>query len=274
MGPNIEPSFDPHASMPPAAPPPAQLLRIAFTGSGSEYFRIWIVNLLLTLVTLGLYYPWAKVRRLRYFYGNTLVDGAALDFHGNPKKMLKGTLLVALLFGLYSVAGRFSPLAGLVALVLLAIVMPALLRASLQFRLANTSWRGLRFQFKGNLPDAYRAVLPLYLPTILILALTAMAPAMEPGHEPVWLVSSLSGLGLLTLLMFPWSFWKFKQYQHQHYAIAQLQTRFTATAGNFYKLGRNMVGWGVLAGSALPLVVMAVFLSPSASSTTDRCRHF
>ena len=43
-------------------------LRLEFTGSGSEYFRIWIVNLLLTLVTLGLYYPWAKVRRLRYFY--------------------------------------------------------------------------------------------------------------------------------------------------------------------------------------------------------------
>ena len=35
-------------------------LPISFTGSGSEYFRIWIVNLLLTFVTLGLYYPWAK----------------------------------------------------------------------------------------------------------------------------------------------------------------------------------------------------------------------
>ena len=45
-------------------------LRIEFTGSGSEYFRIWIVNLLLILVTLGLYLPFAKARRLRYFYGN------------------------------------------------------------------------------------------------------------------------------------------------------------------------------------------------------------
>jgi Bacterial protein of unknown function (DUF898) len=40
-------------------------LDVRFTGSGSEYFRIWIVNLLLMLVTLSLYYPWAKVRRLR-----------------------------------------------------------------------------------------------------------------------------------------------------------------------------------------------------------------
>ena len=43
---------------------------VVFTGSGSEYFRIWIINLLLTLATAGLYLPWAKARRLRYFMGN------------------------------------------------------------------------------------------------------------------------------------------------------------------------------------------------------------
>ncbi|WP_394789977.1 YjgN family protein [Rhodoferax sp.] len=256
---SIEPSFDPHASMSPAPPPEQRQLRIAFTGSGSEYFRIWIVNLLLTLVTVGLYYPWAKVRRLRYFYGNTLVDGAALDFHGNPRKMLKGTLLVALLFGLYSVAGHFSSVAGLVALVLLAAVMPELLRASLQFRLANTSWRGLRFYFKGNTADAYRAVLPMYLPTILLFGLTALSPEVDNHKAPLWLGLSILGLGLLTLLMFPWSFWKFKQYQHNHYALAHLQTRFNAPTSAFYKLGRNMIGWGVLAGALIPLTVMFLF---------------
>ena len=72
-------------------PPPAPVSRpryhlpITFTGSGDEYFRIWIVNLLLMLVTLGFYLPWAKVRRLRYFYGNTLVDGSALDFQADPQ---------------------------------------------------------------------------------------------------------------------------------------------------------------------------------------------
>ena len=64
--------------------PSVQQLPIRFVGSGSEYFRIWIVNLLLTIVTFGLYYPWAKVRKLRYFLGNTHVDGHAMDFHGQP----------------------------------------------------------------------------------------------------------------------------------------------------------------------------------------------
>ncbi|MGI9025580.1 MAG: DUF898 family protein, partial [Burkholderiaceae bacterium] len=53
-----------------------------FTGTGSEYFKIWIVNLALTLVTLSIYSPWAKVRRLRYFYGNTLLDDSPFEFHG------------------------------------------------------------------------------------------------------------------------------------------------------------------------------------------------
>eukprot|EP01041_Mallomonas_annulata_P027255 gene27255-48802_t len=67
-------------------PPSTNQIGIAFTGSGSEYFRIWIVNLLLMLVTLGIYFPWAKARRLRYFMGNTLVGGQPLGFHGNAWK--------------------------------------------------------------------------------------------------------------------------------------------------------------------------------------------
>ena len=59
-------------------------LPLRFVGSGSEYFRIWIVNLLLTLVTLGLYYPFAKVRRLRYFHFATEVGGHPLSFHADP----------------------------------------------------------------------------------------------------------------------------------------------------------------------------------------------
>ena len=55
------------------APSPVQ--RFEFTGSGSEYFKIWIVNVLLTIVTLGIYSAWAKVRRLRYFYNNTRFAG-------------------------------------------------------------------------------------------------------------------------------------------------------------------------------------------------------
>jgi len=42
-------------------------LALRFTGRGTEYFGIWIVNLLLTIITLGIYSAGAKVRRLQYF---------------------------------------------------------------------------------------------------------------------------------------------------------------------------------------------------------------
>lgn len=51
---------------------PAQTLPFRFTGTARQYFGIWIVNLLLTLLTLGVYAARAKVRTKRYFYGNTI----------------------------------------------------------------------------------------------------------------------------------------------------------------------------------------------------------
>ena len=44
---------------------------VRFTGLGSEYFRVWIVNVLLMLATLGLYTPFARYRSIKYFYGYT-----------------------------------------------------------------------------------------------------------------------------------------------------------------------------------------------------------
>lgn len=222
-------------------------LRISFTGSGSEYFRIWIINLLLTIVTVGLYFPFAKARRLSYFYSNTIVDGQALAFHGNPWKMLRGFLLLAVLALAYGVAGRLSPVSGFIAFLVLAAVWPALWRASLQFRLGNTSWRGLRFGFKGDLKGAYRAVLPIYVPLALLLAaqLYFGPPAAVQG-EPMnatqaWLIfSPIIGL----YLMFPWALALIKRYQHGGYVYADQQTRLDASTWSFYKL--TLKGLGVM----------------------------
>ena len=173
------------AATPPAAPPalaPAPATRtgphglaIEFTGSGSEYFRIWIVNLLLTIVTLGFYFPFAKARRLRYFHGNTLVGGHALGFHGDPWKMLRGYVLMLVFGAAYLGAGEISPIAGAVAGVAFALLWPALWQSSLRFRLANTSWRGLRLRFSGSLGGAYAALLPLLLPVAVIIAAGAIS---------------------------------------------------------------------------------------------------
>lgn len=221
-------------------PAPANTLSIAFTGSGSEYFRIWIVNLLLTLVTLGIYYPWAKVRRVRYFHGNTRVGGEPLGYHADPKKMLKGYLLVGVLLVLYSGAGHFHAVAGLVAFVAVMLIWPALLKSSMQFRLANTSWRGLRFSFTGDLRGSYKAMIPLFLPALCLVTSLVFVP--DRNKPPNWYLYVTVGVFAALALLGPWLFQRLKAYQHNHYALASQHTRFMGTVGNFYKLSFKVLG--------------------------------
>ena len=58
---------------------PGKRHAVEFTADAGEYFRIWIVNLALTIVTLGIYSAWAKVRKRRYFYGHTRIDGETFE---------------------------------------------------------------------------------------------------------------------------------------------------------------------------------------------------
>ncbi len=63
---------------------------LEFTGTGAEYFRLWVVNAALTLLTLGIYSAWAKVRKVGYFARNTRAFGDPLHFTANPWAILRG----------------------------------------------------------------------------------------------------------------------------------------------------------------------------------------
>lgn len=101
----------------------ARTIGFRFHGSGSEYFRIWIVNVLLTVLTLGIYSAWAKVRRQRYFLGNTDLDGSRFDYHGQPMAILKGRVLAVMAYLAFTVSGNISPVLALVMLTLLLMVL-------------------------------------------------------------------------------------------------------------------------------------------------------
>ncbi|MBL8388546.1 MAG: DUF898 domain-containing protein [Hydrogenophaga sp.] len=248
----------------------ARLLSIRFTGSGAEYFRIWIVNLLLLVVTLGFYWPWAKVRRLRYFMHNTLVDGDPLDFHADPKQMLKGWALVGVLFAMYNVASSASAVANLVAIAALAALWPALWRSAMRFRLGNTSWRGLRFRFTGSTADAYRALLPLLLMGLPAGVLGLWVPDDPEVVPPDWVAASFAGVGLFAVLMLPWLFWRMKAYQHRHYALAHLQTDFRASVRSFYGLGLKQSGLMMLLIAVLMVMTAVASLGADGGMGLDK----
>jgi uncharacterized membrane protein YjgN (DUF898 family) len=235
---------------------------VTFSGSGSEYFRIWIVNLLLTFVTFGIYYPWAKVRKLRYFYGNTVVGGHALDFHGDPRRMLRGHAIVGALFVAYSLAGQFSPTAGGIAVLVLMAIGPALLWAGTRFRLSQTSWRGLRFAFHGTVGGAYKAMWPLALAVLPFVVLAAVAPASQPGGKPVPLTGIAAVLPWLALLAMlaavPLAWWTLKRWQHGGYALGRARASFAAGPGPFFGVFAKTVLLSIVTSFVVGIVISTV----------------
>jgi uncharacterized membrane protein YjgN (DUF898 family) len=121
-----------------------------FTGSGGEYFRIWIVNLLLSVVTLGIYSAWAKVRRMRYFYGNTQLAGDVFEYHGRPQQILKGRLIAFGMFLVYFIVSAISDLAGLLLALIFFFFVPWLAVKALTFRARMSSYRNIRFNFEQD----------------------------------------------------------------------------------------------------------------------------
>lgn len=126
-----------------------------FSGNSPEYFRIWIVNILLTIVTLGIYGAWAKVRTRQYFYANTRLGGASFSFLGNPKAILKGNIIIGGLFALYSIYNRIDTTVAAVILAVFYLFLPYLIYKSYRFNLHNSSYRNIRFGFSGTTGESY-----------------------------------------------------------------------------------------------------------------------
>lgn len=139
--------------------PVSQVTRGEFRGQAGEYFGIWIVNILLTIVTLGIYSAWAKVRRNRYFYGNSFVDNHSFDYHARGLQILIGRAIVFIFFVVVQIVSVFYPLAGIVVPFVVLLALPWLLSRGLRFSARVTSYRNIRFDFKGTPWGAFVSVI-------------------------------------------------------------------------------------------------------------------
>jgi uncharacterized membrane protein YjgN (DUF898 family) len=239
--------------LPPAANdslPAAESHAFTFTGSGKEYFRIWIVNLFLSVATLGIYSAWAKVRRLQYFDRNTQLAGAAFDFRGDPKAILKGRLLALCLAAAYHYAFGFSLAVGLAIVSLLLLALPFFLRSALRFRLHNTQYRGLHFDFSGSVGGAYRAYLPPLLTFLLPGALVAIAPS-----------GKLAAPALLLYLGWPLMYGAMKRYQQRHLQFGAAGSAYRVPARRFFK--PYLAAFAAAIGAAFVFGIVAAIAVPA-----------
>jgi uncharacterized membrane protein YjgN (DUF898 family) len=189
-----------------------QSLPFQFSGRADEYFRIWIVNLALTIVTLGVYSAWAKVRSERYFYGNTSVGGTPFEYLADPIAILKGRAIAALLLLAYVGTAQISPFLNLGLAFLLMFLFPWMLTRSLAFRARYSAWRSIRFGFDGSSGQAFKyfilfpiaSVFSLYLafPLVARLQTEWMATHHRYGGTRLRFSSEASQFYAIYLLAF------------------------------------------------------------------------
>jgi uncharacterized membrane protein YjgN (DUF898 family) len=178
-----------------------------FTGSPGEYFRIWIVNTLFTLLTLGIYAAWAKVRNRQYFYKNTILGNQPFEYLANPFAILKGNLIIGTGILLYYFSSLYNPVYSLIVVAVFYMTVPFLIYKSLRFYAHNSSFRNIRFRFLGTLGESYKVylLLPLLAPFTLGLIL------------PYWV-------------------YRQKKYFFDNFALGTTENSFEGRTGPFYKI--------------------------------------
>lgn len=165
-----------------------QTHKVVFTGRAGTYFGIWIVNLLLTILTIGIYSAWAKVRTQRYLYQNTSIDGRPFDYHATGLQILIGRIIVVLGIVGFSLLSAVPLLGAFLGLGLI-FLLPWLFNRSLVFNARVTSFSGLRFNFEGGYWRAFRVYIlyPFLSLFTLYLAFPFVARAIRAhvvgGHR-------------------------------------------------------------------------------------------
>jgi len=221
----VEIGVKPQEAKPAAARKKPDKIPFEFRGSGSEYFRIWLVNILLSIITLGIYSAWAKVRKNQYLYGNTRVDGASFEYLAKPSKILKGRLIVVGFFLLQGVLSQIFPISGAVLSIAFVIALPWLVIRSLAFNARNSSLRNIRFAFNGSYGEAAKAYL-------------------------LWPMVSVLTIGFL----FPYAYFRQKKFMVENSGYGTTDFKFNATYGDY-----NRVFFGLL----IPVLIGVILIAGS-----------
>ncbi len=152
-----------------------------FTGNAREWFGIWIVNLMLSIVTFGIYSAWAKVRTKKYFYNHTFVEGRNFDYHATGEQIFKARVIVIVALIIYNIISAALPLLGLFLALGLLIVIPWLVLRSMMFNARMSSFSNVRFGFDGTVGQAM--LLMLVYPIGVFLTAFATAPLLDRANK-------------------------------------------------------------------------------------------
>ena len=256
---------------------------IRFTGNSLEFFKIWIVNVLLTLVTLGLYSPWAKVRTLAYFHGNTWIRDSSFAYLADPVKILKGRIIAVMVFAIYWICTEFLPEYALWALSALILLFPFIMVTAMSFRMRNTAYRNIRFYFR---PDYWGAYSLFMLPLGVIIILMSVIYLLITGGE-FWtqIEQATNGevrktdylfpaLSLSLLPVVPYIDYLRRRFIVEHTQYGTVKGQFQARARSFYNIYLIafllFVALGTVFGVIMGVLVTVVSLAAGGEPTPEQ----
>ena len=209
------------------SPSEEQQFQVEFVGDAREYFRLWVVNLCLTLLTLGVFSAWAKVRKQRYIYSHTIVDGSPFQYAAQPLPILKGRLIALVLFLIYYLTQYVAPQIMPYVLSGLVVLLPWVINRSLAFRARYTGFRNMTFGFHGTYEGAIKAVYWLGLIPFLILAIV-----FESWGD----FRILAVAGGAAAILFPWWMQRMKRYMVSSMSFGGRRATFSASGWQYFKI--------------------------------------
>ena len=230
--PDAAASTAPLCPVPPGRETTREKHPFTFHGNAAEYFRIWIVNTLLTLLTAGVFAAWAKVRKRRYLRGNTEFMGHRFDYRANPRRILIGNLAVALIFLAYMVVGQVYPMVRFGAIAVGALLSPWVVVRSLAFNAHNTSYRGMRFYFH----QTYGMAALTYLAKLIVVIVTLGL------YYPAWVRNQ-------------------REFTIGNHRLGDAFFRFNSPSGPFYSnylVSGAMIFGAAMAGGIVSGVILAI----------------
>ena len=217
-----------------------QIKQFEFHGKAGEFFTIWIVNVALTILTLGIYSAWAKVRTQQYFYGNTFLDGVSFRYTADPVKILKGRVIALVLFMLYYFSTTLSPKTGFIIFLGLMLLVPALLVMSLSFRLRYSMYRNVSFSFITNYRQAYKIFgIPVALIGLYVFLIVQQQHILTQDNvqEVGWLyVYGVLIVVSLIAVLFPWWEFAITHFKVEHARYGSSRFHFLGRMRQYYKM--------------------------------------
>ncbi|HBR17768.1 MAG TPA: DUF898 domain-containing protein [Deltaproteobacteria bacterium] len=261
----------------------ASVNKFSFHGSGGALFGIQIVNILLAIITLGIYHFWGKVRVRKYLYSQTELMGDRFAYHGAGKELFIGWLkaMIFIIIGyaiIFGLSALIHPLFTMLFYPAMLVVIPAAMVGAMRYRLSRTSWHGIRFSFRG----AFKAAISQYAGGLFLTAVTLgiYYPFFHAKMRHFWVSNSYFGntqfqydgngrdllgkfmlAGFLTIITLGiyWFWYKamVQRYDWQHTAFSSVRFQSTITGGGLFGLTLvNLLLIVFTLGLAFPWVIV------------------